>query len=236
MAEPAENGGHVDHGIGRAPSACSVTSPLRSAAGVSTSAAVRPVRVISTAARPVSSARRKRSADVAGAEPDIGRASPMASTIAAMVEAVPITVQVPTELASLPLISVTSASSIWSARYCAQMRRQSVQAPSRSPRWLPVSMGPVGRTMAGTSLLAAAMTWAGMVLSQPPIRITASMGWARTISSVSMAIRLRRNMEVGEAKLSWMDMVGKTMGRPPASITPRLAASMSWGTLPWQGL
>jgi hypothetical protein len=90
--------------------------------------------------------------------------------------------------------------------------------------------------MAGRSALAAAMSWAGTVLSQPPISTTASMGWARTISSVSMAMRLRRYMEVGWAKDSWMEMVGKAMGRPPASMTPRRTASMSWGALPWQGL
>ena len=111
-----------------------------------------------------------------------------------------------------------------------------MQAPSRSPRWLPVAIGPVGRTIAGTSLLAAAMICAGSVLSQPPISTTASIGWARIISSVSIAIRLRRYIEVGEAKLSWIDIVGKTIGRPPASMTPRFAASISCGTLPWQGL
>ena len=89
---------------------------------------------------------------------------------------------------------------------------------------------------AGTSALTAAISWAGTVLSQPPIKTTASIGWARIISSVSMAIRLRRNMLVGCAKLSWMEMVGKGMGRPPASMTPRLIASISLAELPWQAL
>ncbi len=80
--------------------------------------------------------------------------------------------------------------------------------------------------MAGTSALTAAMICAGTVLSQPPIRTTASIGWARTISSVSIAMRLRRYIDVGEAKLSWIEMVGNTIGSPPASITPRLAASI----------
>ena len=70
--------------------------------------------------------------------------------------------------------------------------------------------------MAGISALAAAISWAGTVLSQPPIITTASIGWARTISSVSMAMRLRRNMEVGFEKLSWIEMVGNSIGRPPA--------------------
>ena len=65
------------------------------------------------------------------------------------------------------------------------------------------------------------MSCAGSVLSQPPISTTASIGWARIISSVSSAIRLRRNMLVGWAKLSWMEMVGNAIGSPPASITPR---------------
>ena len=43
-------------------------------------------------------------------------------------------------------------------------------------------------------------------------------------------------MLVGAEKLSCTEMVGKSMGRPPASMTPRLTASISWGALPWQGL
>ncbi len=40
-------------------------------------------------------------------------------------------------------------------------------------------------------------------------------GCARIISSVSMAIRFRRNIEVGLAKDSWMEIVGNSIGRPP---------------------
>ena len=90
--------------------------------------------------------------------------------------------------------------------------------------------------MAGILAEAAPINWAGIVLSQPPITTTASIGWARIISSVSSAIRLRRNMLVGCAKLSWMEIVGKAIGMPPANITPRFTASTSSGTLPWQGL
>src|SRR3954447_7815946 len=97
-------------------------------------------------------------------------------------------------------------------------------------------MGPTGTMIAGTSAEAIAIIWAGMVLSQPPISTTASIGWARIISSVSIAIRLRRNMLVGCANDSWMEMVGNSIGSAPASITPRLIASISLGTLPWQAL
>ena len=80
------------------------------------------------------------------------------------------------------------------------------------------------------------MSCAGTVLSQPPISTTASMGWARSISSVSMAMRLRKYMLVGAAKLSCKEMVGKVMGKPPASKMPRSKASINCAELPWQGL
>ena len=83
---------------------------------------------------------------------------------------------------------------------------------------------------------AAPISCAGTVLSQPPISTTASIGCARIISSVSIDMRLRRNMLVGAAKLSWMEIVGNAIGRPPASMTPRLTAATSCGALPWQGL
>ena len=111
-----------------------------------------------------------------------------------------------------------------------------MQAPSTSPLKWPTSMGPTGRTTAGRSALAAAMSWAGSVLSQPPISTTESIGCARIISSVSIDMRLRRNMLVGWEKLSWIEMVGKTIGSAPASMTPRFTASIRSGTLPWQGL
>ncbi len=168
--------------------------------------------------------------------PEPGRAMPSASTRQPIVLAVPITMQVPWVGARRPLSTSISASSIWPARCWPQRRRQSVQAPSTSPLWWPTSIGPVISWIAGTSALTAPMSWAGTVLSQPPISTTESQGWARIISSVSIAIRLRRNIEVGLAKDSWMEIVGNSIGRPPASITPRFTASISRGTLPWQGL
>src|SRR5258707_14361332 len=80
------------------------------------------------------------------------------------------------------------------------------------------------------------MSWAGRVLSQPPISTTESIGWARIISSVSIDIRLRRNMLVGCEKLSWIEIVGKTMGSAPGHMTPRFTASIRSGTLPWEGV
>ena len=51
----------------------------------------------------------------------------------AIVDAVPITMQVPTDGASRPLTASISFSSISPARYFAHSLRQSVQAPSTSP-------------------------------------------------------------------------------------------------------
>ncbi len=111
-----------------------------------------------------------------------------------------------------------------------------MHAPTRSPRCEPVSIAPVTSWMAGTPADAAPISCAGTVLSQPPISTTASIGCARIISSVSMDIRLRKYMLVGCEKLSAIEMVGNSTGRPPASITPRLMASTSCGALPWHGL
>src|SRR5260221_14755678 len=97
-------------------------------------------------------------------------------------------------------------------------------------------MGPTGMTTVGKSALIAAMLCAGKVLAEPPITTMASIGWARIISSVSIAIRLRRYIEVGCEKLSAIEMVGNTIGIAPLSITPRFTASIICGTLPWQGL
>ncbi len=111
-----------------------------------------------------------------------------------------------------------------------------MQAPTRTPSWEPVSIEPVTSCTAGMPAEAAPISCAGTVLSHPPISTTASMGCARIISSVSIDIKLRRYIDVGEAKLSWIEMLGKSIGSPPASITPRFTASMSWGALPWHGL
>jgi hypothetical protein len=111
-----------------------------------------------------------------------------------------------------------------------------VQAPTRSNWCEPVSIEPVTSSTHGTLADAAPINCAGTVLSQPPIITTESIGCARIISSVSIDMRLRRYIEVGCAKLSWIEIVGKSTGRPPASITPRRIASISCVVLPWHGL
>ena len=88
---------------------------------------------IATARAPVASALRRRSDITAGMHAPPGSIMPIASVTQAMVLAVPITMQVPAVGASFASIALISCASISPARKRAQKRRQSVQAPSRSP-------------------------------------------------------------------------------------------------------
>ena len=116
------------------PIACSTTCALRNEAAVRNSLGFGPFALaIAAATLPLASAERKRSACGAGIVALIGSDRPSASVMHAMVEAVPITMQVPTEGASRPLTASISTSSISPARYFPHSRRQSVHAPSTSP-------------------------------------------------------------------------------------------------------
>ena len=79
--------------------------------------------------------------------------------------------------------------------------------------------------MAGMSALAAPISCAGVVLSQPHSSTTPSSGLARIDSSTSIAIRLRNSMVVGRMNISPSEMVGNSSGNPPAAHTPRFTAS-----------
>src|SRR4029077_11411408 len=88
---------------------------------------------MAAATRPLLSADRDRADGVSGMVALIGNDKPIGSVMQAMVLAVPITMQVPTEGARRLLTASISLSSISPARYFPQRRRQSVQAPSTSP-------------------------------------------------------------------------------------------------------
>ena len=87
----------MDERVGRAAEvACSTTEALRSAGLVRISRGRGPpARAIATARWPVASAKRTRSEDTAGAVAAPGSMKPSVSARQAMVEAVPITMQVP---------------------------------------------------------------------------------------------------------------------------------------------
>ena len=62
------------------------------------------------------------------------------------------------------------AASSWRAFHTA------VPEPERSPLYQPLSIGPPDSTMAGIFTVAAAMMQAGVVLSQPVVSTTPSIG------------------------------------------------------------
>ena len=154
----------------------------------------------------------------------------------AIVEAVPMTMQVPPVGASTSVDARISASLTSPARWPAHSRRQSVQAPMRSPRHRDAIIGPATTSSTGRPAETAPIRWPGTVLSQPPSSTAASMGWARRSSSTSRASRFRNIMLVGSRKTSPRDVVGKAMGSPPASTTPRHTASSSAGMSRWHGV
>jgi len=92
------------------------------------------VEASATACRPLASAARSRSACTAGIAAVPGSAIPSASASEAIVLAVPITAHVPAVVARFSSMRPISSALTPPARYLAQKRRQSVQAPSRSPR------------------------------------------------------------------------------------------------------
>ena len=51
-----------------------------------------------------------------------------------------------------------------------------VPAPVRSPLYQPLSIGPTDSAMAGMLTVAAAISWEGVVLSQPVVSTTPSSG------------------------------------------------------------
>ena len=65
--------------------------------------------------------------------------------------------------------------------------------------------------------MAAPISSAGVVLSQPVSSTTPSIGLPRIDSSTSMLARLRNSMAVGRSSVSPSDMTGNSTGKPPAS-------------------
>ena len=118
-------------------------------------------------------------------------ASPSASIMEAMVEAVPIVLQDPGDRLMAASASRNSARVISPALIASDICQSAVPEPTRSPRNQPFSIGPPETTIAGMSTEAAPITRLGVVLSQPASRTTPSSGQARKLSSTSMAARLR---------------------------------------------
>ena len=159
------------------PIAMSARIALSKAAAVKSSKGRGPrSSAISTARRPLISESTSRRESDAGMAALPGSVMPSVSAIAAIVDAVPITMQWPAERERQDSTSAISSSEMLSARRSAQILRASVPEPISRSRHMPRSIGPPVTMMAGTSAEAAPISMAGVVLSQPESSTTASRG------------------------------------------------------------
>ncbi len=158
------------------PRAIVATTAFSKASVVRISRGVRSSKTISTILRPAAAAIREWAESAAGIDEAPGSVMPRASAAAAMVEAVPIVMQVPKERAMPSSISRHAHSSSAPARRSAQYFHTSLPLPRVWPRQWPRSMGPAGTKSAGRFMLVAPISRAGTVLSQPPRSTAPSAG------------------------------------------------------------
>ena len=135
----------------------------------------------------------------------------------AIVEAVPMVLQVPAERDMPASAERNWCRSISPAFSDSCSCHTAVPDPMSRPASLPLSIGPPLTTIAGTSQLAAPIISAGVVLSQPTSSTTASIGLPRIASSTSIAARLRVSIAVGRRFDSPFENTGNSTGKPPAS-------------------
>ena len=154
----------------------------------------------------------------------------------AMVDAVPIVLQVPAERDMPDSADINWCIVISPALTASCNCQTAVPEPMSLPSNLPLSMGPPLTTMVGTSTLAAPISKAGVVLSQPTSNTTASIGLPRIDSSTSMLARLRVSIAVGRKFDSPFENTGNSTGKPPASRMPRLTCSASLRKCALQGV
>ena len=156
---------------------------------------------------------------------------PSASATRAIVDAVPIVLQWPRLRIIDDSDRMNSSCDSVPARTSSDSRHTSVPQPSGCPRNVPVSIGPPGTTTAGRSTDAAAISSAGIVLSQPPSSTTPSIGLARSISSIAIAAMLRQSIAVGRTCVSPSDTTGQVerdAARLAHALLDRPATSSRW--------
>ena len=190
---------------------------------------------IATARSPQAIAMRAWAESTAGMLVAPGSVKPSASAMLVMVDAVPMVLQVPCERVMRPSSSIQSAWLMLPARSSSQYFLVWVPAPVRSPRHWPFNIGPAGKKIAGRSMLMAPIKRPGVVLSQPPINTTPSIGCERSSSSHSIARKLRYIMVLGLTITSPSESAGISIGCPPAATMPRLTDSARSRRCAWQG-
>ena len=158
-----------------------------------------------------------------------GSASPSASTSAAMVDAVPISLQWPRDGigGALELVVLRRGSSGRRGRRRCTSRGR---CPRRAagPGTTPAFIGP-----AGDHDRRARRRWRRPSAAPAPSCRNRRAARPRRAdrrgcdSSTSIAMRLRKSIVVGFIRFSPSEIVGNSSGRPPAASTPRLTASAS---------
>ncbi len=101
---------------------------------------------------------------------------PSASAIAFIDDAVPMVLQWPTLGAEAQVMSMNCGMSISPLASSRRACQTTVPEPARWPLYQPFSIGPPDSTIAGMSTLAAPISRAGVVLSQPVVSTTPSIG------------------------------------------------------------
>ena len=137
--------------------------------------------------RPAIRARTFRRESTAGIAAFVGSPMPSASTIDAIVDAVPIVMQWPAERDMQDSASIMSPSFISPVFSISVNFHTCVPEPMSCPRNLPFSIGPPDTPIVGRSHDAAPISSDGVVLSQPISNTTPSKGFARIDSSTSIA-------------------------------------------------
>ena len=199
------------------PTAASATIAFRNEPRLSSPLGRRSSRTMSMTSLPAAWAASSSRLSAAGVPARPGIVVPRDSAITAIVEAVPIVLQWP-RLRIIEDSERRKSSRVRvPARTSSDSLNTSVPQPRATPRKVPLSIGPPGTTIAGRSTDAAAMSSAGIVLSQPPSRTRPSIGLARNISSAAMAAMLRHSIAVGRTMVSPRDTTGRFIGIPPAS-------------------
>jgi hypothetical protein len=154
-----------------------------------------------------------------------GKVRPSASTMLAIVEAVPMVMHCPA------LLDIHTSASIKSSRLTvpafipSESCQVAVPDPISFPLNFPFNIGPPGTTIVGRFTLAAPIKVEGVVLSQPVKSTIPSSGLARMVSSTSILARFRQSIVEGFMMVSPNDITGNSRGNPPASYTPRLTIS-----------
>ena len=148
---------------------------------------------------------------------DPGSCMPNASASEFMVVAVPIVLQYPVEGADDATRSINPSSSISPVASSSRAFHTIVPEPVLCPLKYQFSIGPTDNAIAGILTVAAAISRAGVVLSQPIFRTMPSIGYPKRLSTKDRYARFLSNIAVGLLPVSCIGCTGISITVPPAA-------------------